>query len=104
EATTSPVMLLIPAFVLMAALSYIVYRTRFGRAMRAVSYSFETASLMGSPTATAVSTTFVIGSTLAAAGGVLYALNYGEIIPLMGVMPGLKAFVAPVLGGVGLGP
>jgi len=104
EATNYPVIILITAFLLMAALSYIVYRTRFGRAMRAVSYSFETASLMGIPTDRVVSTTFVIGSTLAAAGGVLYALNYGEINPLMGVMPGLKAFVAAVLGGIGIVP
>src|SRR4029079_5525143 len=62
EATTSPVMLLIPAFLLMAALSYIVYFTRFGRAMRAVSYSFETASLMGIPTDRVVSIPFVIAS------------------------------------------
>jgi len=104
EATNYPLIILVTAFVLMAALSYIVYRTRFGRAMRAVSYSFETASLMGIPTDRVISTTFVIGSTLAAAGGVLYALNYGEINPLMGVMPGLKAFVAAVLGGIGIVP
>jgi len=103
-ATNYPVIILATAIVLMAALSWIVYRTRFGRAMRAVSYSFETASLMGIPTDRVVSTTFVIGSTLAAAGGVLYALNYGEINPLMGVMPGLKAFVAAVLGGIGVVP
>jgi branched-chain amino acid transport system permease protein len=104
EATNYPVIILVTAISLMAALSYIVYFTRFGRAMRAVSYSFETASLMGIPTDRVVSTTFVIGSTLAAAGGVLYALNYGEINPLMGVMPGLKSFVAAVLGGIGIVP
>lgn len=104
EATNYPVIILVTAVALMAALSYIVYFTRFGRAMRAVSYSFETASLMGIPTDRVVSVTFVIGSTLAAAGGVLYALNYGEINPLMGVMPGLKSFVAAVLGGIGIVP
>ena len=101
QATNYPVIILVTSFVLMAALSWIVYRTRFGRAMRAVSYSFETASLMGIPTDRVISITFVLGSTLAAAGGVLYALNYGELNPLMGVMPGLKAFVAAVLGGIG---
>jgi len=104
EATNYPVIILVTAVALMIGLSYIVYGTRFGRAMRAVSYSFETASLMGIPTDRIVSTTFVIGSTLAAAGGVLYALNYGELNPLMGVMPGLKAFVAAVLGGIGIVP
>ncbi len=104
EATNYPLIILVSSFLLMAALSWIVYRTRFGRAMRAVSWSFETASLMGIPTDRVISTTFVIGSVLAAAGGVLYALNYGEINPLMGVMPGLKAFVAAVLGGIGIVP
>src|SRR5262245_24172329 len=68
EATNYPVIILVSAFVPMAGLSWIVYRTRFGRAMRAVSYSFETASLMGIPTDRVISTTFVIGSSLAAAG------------------------------------
>ncbi len=104
EATNYPIIILITSCILMAGLSWIVYRTRFGRAMRAVSFSFETASLMGIPTDRVVSATFVIGSTLAAAGGVLYALNYGELNPLMGVMPGLKAFVAAVLGGIGIVP
>jgi len=104
EATNYPLIILATSCVLMAVLSWIVYRTRFGRAMRAVSYSFETASLMGIPTDRVIATTFVLGSVMAAAGGVLYALNYGEINPLMGVMPGLKAFVAAVLGGIGIVP
>ena len=104
EATNYHLIILATSVCLMAALSFIVYRTRFGRAMRAVSFSFETASLMGIPTDRVVSMTFVLGSTMAAAGGVLYALNYGELNPLMGVMPGLKAFVAAVLGGIGIVP
>lgn len=89
------------AIAFMALLQYIVYGTKFGRAMRAVSYNFETASLMGIPTDRVISTTFVIGSMLAAVAGILYGLSYPKIDPLMGVMPGLKAFVAAVLGGIG---
>ncbi len=89
------------ALALMAGLQWIVYRTRFGKAMRAVSHNFEMASLMGIPTDRVISTTFVLGSTLAAAAGCLYGLVYPKIDPLMGVFPGLKAFVAAVLGGIG---
>ena len=89
------------AIAFMALLQYIVYGTKFGRAMRAVSYNFETASLMGIPTDRVISTTFVIGSMLAAVAGILFGLSYPKIDPLMGVMPGLKAFVAAVLGGIG---
>ncbi|HEX8171167.1 MAG TPA: branched-chain amino acid ABC transporter permease [Thermoanaerobaculia bacterium] len=89
------------ALAFMALLQYIVYGTKFGRAMRAVSFNFETASLMGIPTDRVISTTFVIGSMLAAVAGILFGLSYPKIDPLMGVMPGLKAFVAAVLGGIG---
>jgi branched-chain amino acid transport system permease protein len=89
------------AIVFMAILQYIVYGTKFGRAMRAVSFNFETASLMGIPTDRVISTTFIIGSMLAAVAGILYGLSYPKIDPLMGIMPGLKAFVAAVLGGIG---
>jgi branched-chain amino acid transport system permease protein len=85
----------------MAVLQYIVYGTKFGRAMRAVSFNFETAALMGIPVNRIISTTFVIGSMLAAVAGILYSLTYTKIDPLMGIMPGLKAFVAAVLGGIG---
>jgi branched-chain amino acid transport system permease protein len=89
------------AIAFMALLQYIVYGTKFGRAMRAVSFNFETASLMGIPTDRVISTTFVIGSALAAVAGILFGLSYPKIDPLMGVMPGLKAFVSAVLGGIG---
>jgi branched-chain amino acid transport system permease protein len=72
--------------------------------MRAVSFNFETASLMGIPTDAVISMTFVIGSVLAAVAGILYGLSYPKIDPLMGIMPGLKAFVAAVLGGIGNAP
>jgi branched-chain amino acid transport system permease protein len=92
------------ALVFMLLLQYIVFGTKFGRAMRAVSFNFETASLMGIPTDRVISFTFILGSVLAAVAGVLFGMNYSKIEPLMGIMPGLKAFVAAVLGGIGSVP
>ena len=86
---------------LMVVLQYIVFKTRLGRAMRAVSFNHDLASLMGIPTDRVISYTFMLGSALAGAAGVLVGLTYPKIEPLMGTMPGLKAFVAAVLGGVG---
>ena len=99
--TNYQLIVLAVAIVFMGLLQYIVYGTKYGRAMRAVSYSFETASLMGIPTDRVIATTFIIGSTLAAVAGILYGLSYPKIDPLLGIMPGLKAFVAAVLGGIG---
>jgi len=95
---------LVTAVVLMAALEYIVQRTRFGRAMRAVSYDAPAAALMGVPVDRVITGTFVLGSMLAAAAGILVGLSNPKIEPLMGLMPGLKAFVAAVLGGIGSVP
>lgn len=89
------------ALSLMIGLQYIIFRTRLGRAMRAVSFSHDLASLMGIPTDRVISFTFMLGSALAGAAGVLVGLIYPRIEPLMGVMPGLKCFVAAVLGGIG---
>jgi branched-chain amino acid transport system permease protein len=86
---------------LMLALTWIVLRTKAGLALRAVSYNFDTASLMGVNINRIISFTFVLGSSLAAAGGLLYAVKYPSVNPLMGLFPGLKAFVAAVLGGIG---
>jgi branched-chain amino acid transport system permease protein len=86
---------------LMAALQYLVFRTRTGTALRAVSYSAEAASLMGIDVDRVISLTFVLGSMLAGAAGVLVGLSNPKIEPLMGIMPGLKAFVAAVVGGIG---
>jgi branched-chain amino acid transport system permease protein len=86
---------------LLIALRFIVLKTRIGRAMRAVSFNPEAAALMGVNTDVVISFTFGLGSALAAAAGVLFAINYPSIDPLMGVLPGLKAFVAAVLGGIG---
>ena len=89
---------------LMLVLQWIVYRTRFGTAMRAVSFDAQVAGLMGIPVNRIISWTFVLGSALAAAAGVIVAMTRYRIEPLMGLMPGLKAFVAAVLGGIGSVP
>jgi len=89
------------SIVLMTILQTIIFKTRVGRAMRATSFSHDTAALMGIPTDRVISFTFMLGSALAGAGGVLVGLIYPKIEPLMGSMPGLKAFVAAVLGGIG---
>jgi branched-chain amino acid transport system permease protein len=89
------------SLLLMMILQYIIFRTRLGRAMRAVSFNHQFASLMGIPTDRVISSTFMLGSALAGAAGVLVGLTYPKIEPLMGTMPGLKAFVAAVLGGIG---
>ena len=86
---------------LLAGLFYIVYRTRFGRAMRAIALDLETTSLMGINVDRIISLTFLLGSLLAGAGGILWAMRYPQVNPLMGILPGLKAFIAAVLGGIG---
>jgi branched-chain amino acid transport system permease protein len=87
--------------VMMAGLSWFVLRTRMGLALRAVSFRVDTASLMGINTNRVISMTFVLGSALAAVAGVVNALRYQQVDPLMGLIPGIKAFVAAVLGGIG---
>jgi branched-chain amino acid transport system permease protein len=89
------------ALFLMFLLQFIVHKTMMGKAMRAVSLDKDTAQLMGINVDKTISFTFALGSALAAAGGVLFALNYGVVVYMMGLMPGLKAFVAAVLGGIG---
>jgi branched-chain amino acid transport system permease protein len=86
---------------LVMLLNFIIYKTKIGKAMRATSANSTVASLMGINVDQVISVTFVIGSALAAAGGILVGIKYPKIEPLMGVMIGLKAFVAAVLGGIG---
>lgn len=95
------VIVLLTAVILTIALEFIVHRTRMGTAMRAVSFSHDAANLMGINIDRVISFTFVLGSSLAAAAGILVGLYNPKIDPLMGIMPGLKAFVAAVLGGIG---
>ncbi|BBA92237.1 MULTISPECIES: branched-chain amino acid ABC transporter permease [Streptococcus] len=89
---------------LMVALQLIVKRTKMGKAMRAVSVDSDAAQLMGINVNRTISFTFALGSALAGAAGVLLGLYYNQIEPLMGMTPGLKAFVAAVLGGIGIIP
>jgi len=86
---------------LLIGLSLIVKRTKLGMAMRAVSNNATAAMLMGVNIDTVISFTFGLGSALAGAAGILYAISYPSIDPLMGILPGIKAFVAAVLGGIG---
>ena len=95
------ILMLIVSGLLVLLLQFIVYKTKVGKAMRAASFDIEAASLMGINVDNTISFTFAIGSALAGIAGVLIAISYPSITPYMGVMPGLKAFVAAVLGGIG---
>lgn len=99
--TNVQLLILATSITLMLGLQFLVYRTRVGTALRAVSFSPEAASLMGIDVDRMISLTFVLGSMLAGAAGVLVGLSNPKIEPLMGIMPGLKAFVAAVVGGIG---
>jgi branched-chain amino acid transport system permease protein len=91
----------ITTLLLMLVLRYVVMHTKTGLALRAVSFRFDTAALMGININRIVSFTFVLGSVLAAAAGILVAVRSPKVDPLMGLLPGLKAFIAAVLGGIG---
>src|SRR5688572_29645312 len=99
--TNIKVAIFIVAMLLMVGLYVLVHRTWTGRAMRALSMNIDAARLMGIDVDKTIRATFAIGSSLAAAGGILYGLDQIMINPLMGVLTGLKAFVAAVLGGIG---
>lgn len=98
---TADIAVLVISLLLMIALQLIVFRTKTGRAMRAVSFNLNSAKLMGINTDRIIAFTFALGSALAAAAGVLVAIRIPRIDPLMGILVGLKAFVAAVLGGIG---
>jgi len=98
------IIILVVSILLMGLLSYIVNETKAGKAMRAVSFDADAARLMGINIDKVISLTFALGSALAAAGGVLVGVYYNSIDPLMGMVPGIKAFVAAVLGGIGIIP
>ncbi|MCJ7459386.1 MAG: branched-chain amino acid ABC transporter permease [candidate division Zixibacteria bacterium] len=99
--TNQQVIVLGVSLFLMASLQLFVMRTKTGKAMRAVSFNREAASLMGISVDRIISITFVLGSALAGAAAILVGLTNPKIEPLMGIMPGIKAFVAAVLGGIG---
>jgi branched-chain amino acid transport system permease protein len=99
--TNVQIIVLVIAALLLAGLWFVVRRTRMGLAMRALSLNPTAAALMGVNNNVVISFTFGLGSAMAAAAGILYASLYPSIEPFMGVLPGLKAFVAAVLGGIG---
>ncbi len=104
EVNNLQIIILLISLILVVSLQVFVYRTKVGKAMRAASYDMETAKLMGINVDNIISLTFAIGSSLAGAAGVFVGILYNTIDPYMGIMPGLKAFVAAVLGGIGIIP
>lgn len=101
---TIEIYIILTTLVLVVLLQYIIHRTKMGKAMRAVAMDKEAAQYMGISIDKTVSFTFAIGSALAGAAGVLVGVYYNSINPLMGVIPGLKAFIAAVIGGIGIIP
>ena len=102
--STQQVLIAVITVILMVLLQVIVKKTKIGKAMRAVSMDKDAAELMGINVDTTISFTFALGSALAGAAGILVGIYYNSINPLMGVLPGLKAFVAAVFGGIGIIP
>lgn len=101
EITKVQLIILVTAAVLMAVLNYIIKYVKIGKAMRAASQDYDAASLMGININQVISFTFAIGSSLAAAAGVLVGMYFNSVGPFMGVTAGIKAFCAAVLGGIG---
>jgi branched-chain amino acid transport system permease protein len=99
--TSEQITVIVVSVLLMLLLRFFILKTRTGKAMRAVSFSLDAARLMGISTDWIIAVTFALGSALAAAAGVLIGMQIPKIDPLMGIMYGLKAFVAAVLGGIG---
>lgn len=101
-----PLNIIVPAisFVLVGMLLWMIYRTKRGLAMRSISHDIETTRLMGVSVNRIIALTFAIGSGLAAVAGIMWALRYPKVEPLMGFTPGFKAFIAAVFGGVGSVP
>jgi len=87
--------------ILLLGLIFLINKTKTGMAMRAVAKDYETSSLMGIDVNKIISTTFGVGSGLAAVGGVMWSMKFPQLIPFMGLIPGLKAFIAAVVGGIG---
>ncbi len=99
--SSNDLVVLVVTLLLLAALRFIVQRTKIGTAMRAVSFNPQAAALMGININHVISFTFALGSALAAIAGIFYAMRSPGIEPLMGIQPGLRAFIAAVVGGIG---
>jgi len=102
-ATLTPTVIIVPVVtvLLLSILLFILYRTKYGMAIRALAFDIKTVSLMGIDSNRIIMIVFIIGSALAAVGGIFWAISYPILTPYMGVMIGLKAFAAAVLGGIG---
>jgi branched-chain amino acid transport system permease protein len=98
---TTQILILVSTAVVLIGLTWLVNRTKLGRAMRATAENPRVAALMGVRPDMVISATFIIGAALAALAGVMYAANYGSVQHTMGFLPGLKAFTAAVFGGIG---
>ncbi|MEM2514572.1 MAG: branched-chain amino acid ABC transporter permease [Conexivisphaerales archaeon] len=92
---------IITTLIFLIIVTYIIYNTKTGRAMRALAVDFETAMLMGVNINKVISFTFALGSALAGVGAIMWSLKFPQLVPLMGVWPGLKCFIAAVIGGIG---
>ncbi len=99
--STVSVVIPIVTAIILGILLWVVYRTKTGMAMRAVSTDIDAARLMAIDVNRIIAFTFAVGSALAAIGGIMWALKYPRLEPLMGIMPGLKCFIAAVIGGIG---
>jgi branched-chain amino acid transport system permease protein len=99
--TVTQILILVSTVVILGGLMFLVNHTKMGRAMRATAENPRVAALMGVKPDFVISMTFVIGASLAAVAGMMWAANYGTVQHSMGFMPGLKAFTAAVLGGIG---
>lgn len=99
--TTTVIMVPIVSLVLLGIILWILFKTKYGMAIRALAFDIQTVNLMGIDANKIIMIVFIMGSSLAAIGGIFWAINYPTIEPLMGVLIGLKAFAAAVLGGIG---
>lgn len=91
----------IVTLVLLLAILFVLYKTKYGMAIRALSFDIKTVNLMGIDANKIISIVFALGSALAAVGGIFWVINYPSVEPMMGVLVGLKAFAAAVVGGIG---
>ncbi|WP_320033611.1 branched-chain amino acid ABC transporter permease [Campylobacterota bacterium DY0563] len=103
EVTFSVSSIIVPivTLVLLLCILYVLYKTKYGMAIRALSFDIKTVNLMGIDANLIISIVFALGSALAAVGGIFWAINYPSVEPMMGVLVGLKAFAAAVVGGIG---
>ncbi|MGA1940785.1 branched-chain amino acid ABC transporter permease [Arcobacter sp. YIC-310] len=99
--SVSSIMVPIVTLVLLVGILFVLYKTKYGMAIRALSFDFKTVNLMGIDANMIISLVFALGSALAAVGGIFWVVNYPSVEPMMGVLVGLKAFAAAVVGGIG---